>query len=485
MATFPGGGVVTREGVAGAATAASTVDLDDLAARVHALAAQCESRSHSLVGAAAVAPSEWHYRTQAIAVLVSQVSRDLQAVSTALHSTSQAYSQREAILSAAAHDLSSTLFWGLGRALLLAAPAAIPAVLGGIVALLVASAVTGKKPEELVLAAVGRAAQALPGNEGMTGAAAMSATVTATISNRQFVQGLAYAVSGLDDFAAGLLGMPLPVIASLGERGLGASGPSALAGAIVVGAGIRETGVAVVKVSTQSGTPPPGIEGLLSRIPRADPDMPQVRIERYEGSDGASAAFVVYLGGTIDAALMATDEPWDMTSNLSALAAMDAGSYRAAVEAMRSAGIGPDDIVTLVGHSQGGLLAARIAQSQDFHVGDVVTVGAPIHQIQIPDTLRVTAIEHTEDLVPTLGGVSLGGVASGGVASVTTVRRSALTGRTVDPTDSLPGHNLSRYIETGKIIDSSADARLISLRARVEAGTTGTPTVTLWRAERT
>lgn len=494
------------------AMAASTIDLDDLAARVHTLALQCATRSHSLSAAAAAAPPDWHYRTNAIAVLVSQISRDLQGVSTALESTSQAYVQREAILSAVIHEASSTLFWALGRVLLLAAPAAIPAVLGGVVALMVASAVTGKKPEELVLAAVGRATQALPGNEGMTSSAAMSATVTATLSNPQFVEGLAHVVSGLDDFAAGMLGMPLPLIAGLGEQGLGASDPSAVAGAIVVGAGLLgaigsgsgagagsgseglkrggsrtglvETAVTVTKVSAEQGTSPRGIEGLLSRIPRADPEMPQVRIERYEGSSGESgesAAFVVYLGGTIDAALMATDEPWDMTSNLGALAGMDAGSYRAAIEAMRSAGIGPDDVVTLVGHSQGGLLAARIAQSQDFQVADVVTVGAPIHQIQIPDAVRVTAIEHTEDLVPTLGGVALGGVA----VSVTTVRRSALIGRPVDPTDSLPGHNLSRYIETGKVMDGSANAHVTSLKARLAAGTSGIPTVTLWRAERT
>ncbi len=517
---------MTNQGLFGwetsSSTGASTVDLDDLAARVHALAVQCESRSHSLAGATVLASPDWHYRTNAIAVLVSQISRDLQGVSTALESTSQAYVQREVILSAAAHEASSTLFWALGRALMFAAPAVIPAILGGVVSLMVAAAVTGKRPEELVLAAVGRAAQALSANEGMTGAAAISATMTAAISDPQFVDGLEYVVSGLDDFAAGMLGMPLPLIAGLGERGLGLSNPSALAGAIVVGAGILgslnpgagtsggngsgrvsetsgaeslgkllgETAVAVTKVSTESGTAPDGIEGLLARIPRADPDMPQVRIERYEGSSGESAAFVVYLGGTIDAALMATNEPWDMTSNLSALAEMDAGSYRAAVEAMRSAGIGPEDVVTLVGHSQGGLLAARIAQSQDFRVGDVVTVGAPIHQIQIPTGVRVTAIEHTEDLVPTLGGVSLGGltlggVASAGVASVTTVRRSALTGRTVDPTDSLPGHNLSRYIETGKVMDASANPQVTLLKGRLAASTAGTATVTLWRAERT
>jgi len=252
---------------------------------------------------------------------------------------------------------------------------------------------------------------------------------------------------------------------------------------------LGETAVVVTRVSLEQGTPPEGIEGFLSRIPRADPDAPQVRIERYEALSGVAATFVVYLGGTIDTALMATDEPWDMTSNVNALAEMDAGSYRAAVEAMHAAGIGPQDAVTLVGHSQGGLLAARIAQSEEFQVRDVLTVGAPIHQIHMPDAVRVTAIEHTEDLVPTLGGVALGGVLLGGIAtgaasSVTTVRRSALTGFMPDATDALPGHNLSRYIETGKVMDSSTKPQLLALKARLEATSQGQPTITLWRAER-
>jgi hypothetical protein len=386
----------------------------------------------------------------------------------------------------------------LGRLLATLAPVAIPAVIGGVAALLTAWTLAGKRPEEI-------------------------------LSTPAFVTGLGHVVSGLDDFAAGLVGIPLPVMAALGERGLGLSGPSAIAGALVAGAGVGggfgagtpglggtkpllvDTPVTVTRVSGEAGRAPTGVEDLLERIPRANPDMPQMRIERYEPADGGNATFIVYLGGTIDAALMATDEPWDMTSNVAALANSDAGSYRAALAAMTAAGIASDDLVTLVGHSQGGLLAARISESEEFTVGDVVTVGAPIRQVPVPVGVTVTAIEHNEDLVPTLGGLAVGatvlgslassgfasgGLASGGLASggaergapasgtTTTVRRSALEGRVSTASDPLPGHNLSRYVETGRVIDNSADAQLTELRSRIAAHSRGAAEVTFWRGER-
>lgn len=460
------------------AISASTIDLDDLSARVNELSRQCSMRALSLEGAAQLVPAEWHFRAHAIAVQTSQISQDLHGVSAGLRSISQAYFQREALLTAAGHEASSTLFWAMGRFLALLTPVAIPGTIGAMAAIMAAWTATGKRPEEL-------------------------------ISSPIFVAGLEYVVSGVDDFAAGLLGIPLPIITALGERGLGASDPSAVAGAIVLGAGamgalggiggmgagqkvLVETPVTVTRVSTGPGQSPQGIEDLLGRIPRADPEMPQVRIEKYEGAPGENATFIVYLGGTIDAALMATNEPWDMTSNLNALADMDAGSYRSTIEAMHAAGIASDDLVTLVGHSQGGLLAARIAESEEFRVGDVVTVGGPIHQVPIPEGVTLTAIEHNEDLVPALGGIAVGGVGAATLAATgttatgttTTVRRSALTGITPSANDPLPGHNLSRYIETGRVMDQSADAQLMALRARIATNTQGTVEVTMWRGER-
>lgn len=456
---------------------ASTIDLDDLAARVQQLAGRCEMRALSMEGAAQWMPPEGHARAHVIAVQVAQIARDLQGVSSGLRSTSEAYARQELFLSAVTQEVSSTMFWGLGRVL----PALAPAAIGAVAALMAAWALTGKRPEEV-------------------------------LSSPAFVSGAAYVVSGVDDFAAGVMGIPLPVTAALGERGLGLTGPSTIAAGILLvagaGAGIgsgaghrarAETPVTVSRVSTEVGEAPRGVEDLLGRIPRANPEMAQVRIERYEGAPSESATFIVYLGGTIDTALKATDEPWDMTSNLAALADLDAGSYRSAVLAMREAGIASDDLVTLVGHSQGGLLAVRIAQSEEFRVGDVVTVGAPIHQVEIPEGVTLTAIEHNEDLVPTLGGLPsvgtlLGGVALLGKASTisgatvsgttTTVRRSALPGMTPNASDALPAHNLSRYVETGRVIDSSTDPQLISLRGRIAAQAQGGAEVSLWRGER-
>lgn len=491
---------------------ASTIDLDDLAERVHRLAAECEHRARSLFEVAILVPRDRHFHTHNIGQLVSDISRNLTTVSTALATTSATYAQREAFLSAATHEITSTLFWALGRTIATLAPAAIPAVMGGNIALLAAAAFTGKRPEELIMTIASGAATAVAGEKVENGNSAL----TSFISSPQFVEGLQYAVSGIDDFAAGLLGLPLPLIAGIGERGAGLSDPSTVAGAIVLGAGVlggavrgaggvarpllAETPVVITRVSEQPGTAPRGIEELVRRIPRANPEMPQVRIERYEGAAGEHPSFIVYFGGTIDAGLLATDEPWDMTSNLAALAGMDSGSYRAALSAMRAAGIGNDDPVMLVGHSQGGILAARIAESSIFRVEGVLTVGAPIHQVDIPRDVTVTAIEHTEDLIPTLGGVTLGATAgataqataqaTAGVklgpklGSTTTVQRSALAGRSPDSDDPLPGHNLSRYIETGGVIDQSANPRLVALRTRLTANTQGAVEVTLWRADR-
>lgn len=459
---------------------ASTIDLDDLSERVNEISRQCRTRSLSLEGTAQLVPLEWHARAHAIVVQVSQIAQDLQGVSTGLRSISQAYSEREALLTTVGHEVSPTLFWGMGRFFALLGPAAIPGAVGAIAAVMAAWAAIGKRPEEL-------------------------------LSSPVFVGGLEHVVSGVDDFAGGFLGIPLPVMALIGERGGGLSGPATAAGAILFGLGtlgatgglaggraigapgtavtpaqsvvLAETPVTVARVSTEPGLPPGGIEDLLGRIPRANPEMPQVRIERYEPVGGESATFIVYLGGTIDTALLATNEPWDMTSNLAALADVDAGSYRAASQAMRAAGIAQDDPVTLVGHSQGGLLAARLAQSQEFRVGDVVTVGAPIHQVSIPAGVTLTAIEHNEDLVPALGGLALGAM-GGGAGITTTVRRNALTGLAPSTNDPLPGHNLSRYVETGRAMDNSADSQLMSLKARLSAHAQGAAEVTFWRGER-
>jgi pimeloyl-ACP methyl ester carboxylesterase len=77
--------------------------------------------------------------------------------------------------------------------------------------------------------------------------------------------------------------------------------------------------------------------------------------------------------------------------------------------AMRASGIRQGEPVMLVGHSQGGLVAARLATdlagSSEFTVTHVVTAGAPIGLIDVPSSVQVLSLENRSDVVPDLDGI--------------------------------------------------------------------------------
>ncbi|MFW6773546.1 alpha/beta hydrolase [Nocardioides sp. CPCC 205120] len=131
-------------------------------------------------------------------------------------------------------------------------------------------------------------------------------------------------------------------------------------------------------------------------------------IEIQRVGTGEGAHHVVLLPGTDDLGTL----PWtqdadarDLGTNLRSMAGESTVYQRGIEEAMRAAGIGPDDPVTLVGHSQGGMAAAQVAASGHFRVEDVVTLGSPVALMpETPDGTRVTSLENTRDLVPLLDG---------------------------------------------------------------------------------
>ncbi|MCH9275325.1 alpha/beta fold hydrolase [Bifidobacterium amazonense] len=131
-----------------------------------------------------------------------------------------------------------------------------------------------------------------------------------------------------------------------------------------------------------------------------------IAVQRYRRDDGTSAWLVTIPG---------TDGEWDSPfgwmQNIELMSddpqqRMQADSARMVAEAMRQAGIGEDEPVALIGHSQGGIVAATIASdlADEYDIQHVVTAGSPVANHPIPSKTWVTSIEMDDELVAALDG---------------------------------------------------------------------------------
>lgn len=117
-------------------------------------------------------------------------------------------------------------------------------------------------------------------------------------------------------------------------------------------------------------------------------------------------AWVVDIPGTRDwQADPRGDRPHlnDLTTSLGAMAGDDTARVEGVAQALAAAGARPEDPVMLVGHSQGGLVAARAAAQWRaggrYRVTHVVAAGAPLALVDVPREVQVLAIEDRADLV--------------------------------------------------------------------------------------
>ncbi|MBW3094302.1 alpha/beta hydrolase [Bifidobacterium sp. 64T4] len=131
-----------------------------------------------------------------------------------------------------------------------------------------------------------------------------------------------------------------------------------------------------------------------------------IAVQRYEREDGTNA-WLVTIPGTDGHA----DSPFGWEQNVELMSddaeqRKRADSARMVVEAMRKAGIRSDEPVALIGHSQGGIVAAQIAadQSDSYNICHVVTAGSPVANHPIPEKTWVTSIEIEDELVAALDG---------------------------------------------------------------------------------
>ncbi|WP_460578390.1 hypothetical protein [Glaciibacter psychrotolerans] len=442
----------------------------------------------SVVPAPAWTPADPGLEVWAATRALDAVEQRTQELAEALTTAAEGYGQAERAAEMRTRSVGAVSSYLLGRLGQLALLASGPLLAAGSVAVVAAIRARAARGDGIRSvtgsAGSGPAAGSAAGSTSV-GSAASRAEQARAITNPYFVSLLRVAVSSLDDAAAGLAGLPLPLAMMLGDEGFGLRGVSgSAAGALALGhplGVLRETPVAIVPSAVlgppSPARPPTGLADLASRIPSLSTSGGQVRIERY-GDEGAPS-WVVYVGGTEEWDAVSADEPWDLTSNVTAVAEQASGSYRAVLEAMRAAGIRPGDPVIEVGHSQGGLIAAQVANSGEFTSVAVVTFGAPSGSVPVSANLPTVAVEHTDDLVPVLGGTTAASAAR------LVVRREAFATAPLPVGVALPAHGMTAYAETARRIDASPEPRLQSFRGLL-AKTVGSDAGagTLWRGSR-
>ena len=184
-----------------------------------------------------------------------------------------------------------------------------------------------------------------------------------------------------------------------------------------------------------------------------------IRIDRY--TKGDQKLFVVYVPGTRAKTLLQNSDPFDVGSAIGLLAEPEeSASHDAVLDAIKREGIGAKDKVVMVGYSQGGTIAGEIAADHNkVNVSALVTFGAPLAQLNFPQSMPVISLEHSNDVIPAL---------SGAVNPVTenwmTVEREVSLG--VGEV-SLHAHRIDEYVETARQLDQDSGAGAMRMKKKL------------------
>jgi hypothetical protein len=162
----------------------------------------------------------------------------------------------------------------------------------------------------------------------------------------------------------------------------------------------------------RAANPPTGFGDLIGSLDyrngKSHEGNDQIDVRVITRPDGTKS-YVVDIPGTKvwDAPGGLNPNLHDLGTNVHTLGGDVTAREQAIANALHRAGASATDPVMLVGHSQGGMVAAQAAADTGsgafgYNVTHVVTAGSPIARVDVPSHVQVLAIENSHDLVPHL-----------------------------------------------------------------------------------
>lgn len=246
-------------------------------------------------------------------------------------------------------------------------------------------------------------------------------------------------------------------------------------------------------VPAWSGTAARSVQDALTRIdslyPGAGGAPPgTVAVQKVTGHDGA-VSWTVLVPGT--QSVLPADHPWDGRTDLELMGGHADGATAAIERALADSGVGPDEPVTLVGHSLGGIAAATLVARPDFteryRVGGLVTAGAPTSPGATPPGVPVLHLETPEELVSHTDGRSAAENprTRDRVTVVRSLRDSASASDRAASGDLVRAHAVATHVRTLDLAAGLGDPRVTEVTERIGARLNGpTAGTTFYRAER-
>lgn len=141
------------------------------------------------------------------------------------------------------------------------------------------------------------------------------------------------------------------------------------------------------------------------------PGQSNVDVRVVKDADGNVTGYVVDVPGTKDwNAPFSAESANDLGVNVDAMAGNNTVLQKGIEEALARAMAdqdppAPNAPVMLVGHSQGGIVAAAATDDligSGYNVTQVVTAGSPVGRIDVPDNVRMLSLENSGDIIPHL-----------------------------------------------------------------------------------